>query len=71
MADQTDKWPGIVETSDPAKAPWYQHDIESVLQPRTREMLTQYAGVSPEKLVEHIKLAVRHSESESISCKTT
>jgi hypothetical protein len=39
-------------------APWYAKDVGAVLQPETRQMLKEYAGIPPDQQVDRIKLTV-------------
>ena len=54
------KEPYTIQISrDPNKSPWWQHDVASVLQPQSREMLETYAGVPADKVIDHIEHYVR------------
>lgn len=51
-------------------APWYAKDIGAVLQPLSRKMLQDYAGVPPGQLEQHIESSVSHSlvYTQNLSC---
>lgn len=63
MSSTEQKPPGgtslfVTMTTDIEKSPWYNKDITSLIRPETHELLTKYAGVSPEDIIEHVKSAV-------------
>ncbi|EMC98103.1 hypothetical protein BAUCODRAFT_32104 [Baudoinia panamericana UAMH 10762] len=43
-------------TDIPQDAPWYTSDIDSIIQPQSRRMLQEYAGIASDRIVEHIKV---------------
>ena len=40
-------------------APWWAKDIEAVLQPETRQLLEEYAGIPADQQIDHIERTVR------------
>lgn len=51
---------GVFEMTTDVDSPWWAKDVEAVVRPETRKMLEEYAGVPPEKTIQHIEETVRH-----------
>lgn len=52
-------------TKNPEDAPWWAKDVAAVLQPQTRRLLEEYAGIPPDQQIDRIEKAVRSFESNS------